>query len=974
MKLDKLKAYKVLSQREVPDLNSEGALLVHKKSGARIVLLSNDDNNKVFYIGFRTTPEDSTGVAHIMEHSVLCGSRKFPVKDPFVELVKGSLNTFLNAMTYPDKTVYPVASCNDKDFQNLMDVYLDAVFYPKIYKEDKIFKQEGWHYELESADAELKINGVVYNEMKGAFSSSDDVLDRSILNSLFPDNTYANESGGDPDVIPELSYEEFIAFHQRYYHPSNSYIYLYGDMDMVEKLEWLDKEYLSAFDCEEVDSEIHMQKSFAEPVEVVKEYSITENESEENNTYLSFNAVVGTALDVEKYVAFQVLDYALCSAPGAPIKMALLEHGIGTENYSNFDNGVYQPYFSIVAKNADFSQKEEFLELITSELTRIVKEGIDKNSLKAALNLFEFRYREADFGSYPKGLMYGLQMLDSWIYDMNSPFIHVEASATYANLKARIDTDYYERLIKTYLLDNPHKAYVFVVPKKGLNTEKEAALATKLNELKASMTPEEIEKMVAETKALTEYQEAEDSKEDMAKIPMLSRADLKKEAEPYINEIVKADNTDILFHDVFTNGVSYTRFIFNIDSIDVDDLYDLGILKNVLGMLNTKKHTYGEFFNEIFMNTGGIAPTINIFANSKNSDIFRIHLECKAKTLYGETAKAFDLVEEMLLETVFTDKKRLLEILEETKSKIEARMMGAGHATAQLRANSYYDKLAYIEECLSGISFYRYLCKTIKEFDTASDALIANLQLLLQKICRSENLIVDYTGTKEGLSEVIERLPAFVGKLNTDLIEKKSLDIKLEKKNEGFKTSGAVQFVCRGGNFKKKGLPYTGSLHVLRVMMGYDYLWLNVRVKGGAYGCMSGFRRSGECAFVSYRDPNLKETIAVYEQAADYIRNYTADEDTMTKYVIGAIGDKDIPLTPQSKGARSMASYFIDWTYEDEQKERDELLNTTVEDIRALGDYIDAFMEEDALCVIGAEAKMNDNADLFNTIENLIES
>ena len=972
MKLDSHNAYQVLEQRMIPDLNSEGAILVHKKSGAKIVLLSNDDPNKVFYIGFRTTPTDSTGVAHIMEHSVLCGSRKFPVKDPFVELVKGSLNTFLNAMTYPDKTIYPVASCNDKDFQNLMDVYMDAVFYPNIYKQKKIFWQEGWHYELENADDVLAVNGVVYNEMKGAFSSPDDVLERSILNSLFPDNTYANESGGDPDDIPNLSYEEFLDFHRKFYHPSNSYIYLYGDMDMAEKLDWLDTEYLSAFEQTEVDSAILPQKGFEKPLDVTKKYSIAENESEKNNTYLSYNAVIGDVLDADLYVAFQILDYALCSAPGAPIKKALLSRGIGTENYSSFDNGVYQPYFSIVAKNANLPQKQEFLEVIEEELNKIVKEGLDKNALKAALNLFEFRYREADFGSYPKGLMYGLWMLDSWIYDENSPFLHVEAGATYRKLKERIDTDYYEKLIQTYLLDNPHKAYVCVVPKKGLNTEKEKELSKKLADYKASLSKEELDLLVRETKELREYQESEDRKEDLEKIPMLSRNDLKKEAEPFQNELINVNGTDVLFHDTFTNGVSYTRLIFNINSICEKELFPLGVLKIVLGLMDTQKHDYGAFFNEIFRTTGGIVPCINIYADSKDDSKYRLHFECKAKALYGENDCAFDLMEEMLFETVFSDKKRLLEILEETRSKQEARMMSSGHVAAQLRANSYYEKLAYLEECLSGITFYQNLCELIREYDKQADELIRTMQLLMHKICRLENFMVDYTGTKEGLAEVTARIPAFCDKLYTDPVKKEELVICPVKKNEGFKTSGTVQYVCRSGNYKKKGLRYTGSLLVLRVMMGYDYLWLNVRVKGGAYGCMSGFRKTGECSFVSYRDPNLKETIDVYENAADYIRNFTADEKTMTKYVIGAVSDKDTPLTPQAKGVRSMSAYFSNWGIRDEQKERDELLNTDVKDIRALGDYIEAFMDEDALCVIGAEEKMKENAELFDSLNDLI--
>lgn len=972
MNLERCKAYEIKELRDVPDLNSKGALLVHKKSGAKIVVLENDDPNKVFYIGFRTTPSDSTGVAHIMEHTVLCGSRKFPVKDPFVELVKGSLNTFLNAMTYPDKTVYPVASCNDTDFQNLMDVYLDAVFYPNIFKEKKIFMQEGWHYELEDADADLKINGVVYNEMKGAFSSPDDVLDRAVLNTLFPDNTYAYESGGAPEDIPDLTYEDYLEFHKKYYHPSNSYLYLYGDMDMEEKLNWIDENYLSAFEYQEVDSEIREQKPFEKPVEVVQEYSVTSDETEENNTYLSYNAVVGNVLDKEKYIAFQILDYALCSAPGAPLKQALTDKGIGTEIYSIYDNGVYQPYFSIVAKNANFDQKETFIETVEQELKRLVKEGIPEKSLQAGLNYFEFKYREADFGSYPKGLMYGLQMFDSWLYDVNSPFMHVEANETFALLRERIGTDYFERLIKIYLLDNPHKSYVCVVPKPGLNVEKEKALAAKLADQKAQMTESQIAKLVEETKALEAYQESEDAPEDIAKIPMLKRGDLKKEAEPFVNEELEQDGVKVLFHDIFTNGVSYIRLIFPVTNLEEKELFTLGVLKSVWGLMDTARHSYGDFFHEIYMNTGGIAPVVNTYSNAREDGKFRFHVECKAKALYGQADRAFDLMEELLLETDFSDKKRLLEILEETKSKLEANLQGAGHVAAQLRAASYFSKTAYIEEHMRGIAFYKQLDELIRNYHSKADELIAGLRTLVKKICRPDEFMVDYTGTKEGLSEVTARIGVCRDKLFTEPVKKAELIIEPKAYNEGFKTSGQVQFVCRCGNFKAKGLPYHGALRVLKVMMGYDYLWLNIRVKGGAYGCMSNFQKTGESYFVSYRDPNLKETLQIYEKAADYIRNFSADERTMTKYIIGAISDLDMPLTPQAKGVRSMTAYFADYDFAMEQKERDELLGADEASIRRLGDYISAFMEQDYICVIGSEEKIKENSGLFAHTENLL--
>ena len=500
-KVKELAAYRVSEEMYVEEMDSRAMVLEHIKSGARIFLMSNEDENKVFYIGFRTPPDDSTGLPHILEHSVLEGSDKFPVKDPFVELVKGSLNTFLNAMTYPDKTVYPVASCNDKDFQNLMDVYLDGVLHPAIYREPKIFLQEGWHYELESPEDELTINGVVYNEMKGAFSSPESVLDRFTRNVLFPDTTYSNESGGDPAVIPQLTYEKFIAFHRNYYHPANSYIYLYGDMDMAQKLTWLDQEYLGHYDRKDchADSAIATQQPFEQPVQREITYSVTEEEGTKDRTYLSISTVVGTDLEPVLYVAFQILEYTLINAPGATLKQALIDAGIGQDILGGYDCGSLQPYFSVIAKNANPEQKGEFLAVVKGTLRRLADQGIDRKSLLAGLNLYEFRYREADYGSAPKGLMYGLWSLDSWLYG-GKPTLHLEYQKTFDYLKKAVEEGYFEQLIHRYLLDNPHEAVITVRPRVNQTAEEDRNLAEKLKAYKESLGREELETLAARTR------------------------------------------------------------------------------------------------------------------------------------------------------------------------------------------------------------------------------------------------------------------------------------------------------------------------------------------------------------------------------------------------------------------------------------------------------------------------------------------
>ena len=971
MKIEDLKAYEIIEKRRIDDLNSESYILRHRKSGARVALLSNDDENKVFYIGFRTPPKDSTGVPHIIEHTVLCGSKEFPVKDPFVELVKGSLNTFLNAMTYSDKTVYPIASCNDKDFQNLMHVYLDAVFYPNIYKNENIFLQEGWHYEMESPEDELTINGVVYNEMKGAFSSPDDVFERELMNSLYPDTSYGVESGGDPDVIPELTYEEFLNFHRKYYHPSNSYIYLYGNMDMAEKLAFIDEHYLSVYEEQKVDSELKPQPAFEKVNRVVKDYPISEDEEETANTYLSWNVSVGDSLDRDLYVAFQILDYALCSAPGAPLKQALIDQGIGKDVYSIYENGILQPYFSVVAKNAESSQEEAFLNTIQSVLTQLAEKGLDKKALLAGINYYEFKYREADFGSYPKGLMYGLQILDSWLYDDTKPFIHVEANDTFAGMRQKAENGYFEQLIKDYLLGNPHCSVVVLNPKKGMTAENERKFKEKMAQIKASLSQEEIQEIIEKAQALTEYQETEDPKEDLEKIPLLTRADMKKEAAGFINEETALRDTKVLYHDLFTNGIGYLRLIFKLDQIPESHFPYVGILKSCLGLLNTEHFGYSDLFNEMNIVTGGMAAVNNVYGRIEDLDRYTVTLELKTKVLYENIARAVELMEEVILTSDFTDTKRIHEILAEGQSRMQAQMTYSGHNVAAGRALSYGSASGVVSEMLGGVPLYRLITGLVNHFGEQSGELVQKLTELAQMIFRPENLMVDFVGDREALMLLEEPVAKLKSRLYTCPVTKEVFVPQPVKRNEGFKTSGQVQYVCRAGNFRRKGLPYKGALKALKVMMGYGYLWENVRVKGGAYGCMCTFGKSGDCYFVSYRDPNLLKTIEIYEHAAEAIEAFDADERTMTQYIIGAISELDTPMNPAAKGLNSLSAYMTGLTQEIMQKERDELLSATPKDIRSLAAYIRAFMEEDFLCVVGNADKIKEAEGVFGYTENL---
>ncbi len=971
MSIRDLKTYEIIKEDELTGIQAKGYLLRHKKSRARVLLIEKkDDNNKVFSIGFRTPPGDSTGVPHIMEHSVLCGSRNFPAKDPFVELVKGSLNTFLNAMTYPDKTVYPVASCNDKDFQNLMHVYMDAVLYPNIYEHEEIFRQEGWSYKLDSADDRLAYNGVVYNEMKGAFSSPEGVLDRVILNTLFPDTSYAYESGGDPEAIPDLTYEQFLDFHRKYYHPSNSYIYLYGDMDMEEKLDWLDREYLSSFDAREVDSEIRFQEPFKEMKEKTFSYSIASEESEVDQTFLSYSKVIGTSLDKELYLAFEILDYALLSAPGAPLKKALTDAGIGKDIMGSYDNGIYQPIFSVISKNANEEQKQEFVELIEKVLSDIVKNGIDRKALEAGLNYHEFRYREADFGNYPKGLMYGLQMMDSWLYDEEKPFIHVEALKTFEFLKSQVGTGYYEELIRKYILDNTHGAVVVVKPEKGRTARLDAELDEKLQNYKSGLTADEVEALVKATEDLEAYQSEPEKEEDLERIPVLERKDISREIEPIVNEELRLGDIPVIFHEIETNGIGYLDVMFDISGVKEELLPYVGILQSALGIIDTENYDYGELFNEINMHTGGIGTALDLYTDVTNirEKAFKATFEIKGKALYGKLPVVFSMMSEILTASKLTDTKRLREILAMVKSRLLMRFQSSGHTTAALRAMSYASPAAKLKDMTSGIGFYRAVARIEENFDEEKDRLTEVLQSLAKRLFRAENMMISYTASREGLEGIETRIEELKKSLYRDVPREEACIIHCEKKNEGFKTASKVQYVARTGNFIDHGASYTGALQILKVILSYDYLWQNIRVKGGAYGCMSNFNRIGEGYFVSYRDPNLKRTVEVYEGVVDYLKDFTVSERDMTKYIIGTMSNIDQPMTPAAKGERSKNLYMNKVSADMIREERNQILDASQDDIRALSRVAEAVLKADQFCVIGSEEKIEECRDMFETV------
>lgn len=972
MTIHDLAEYEILDEHRVEDVQSDGFILRHKKSGARIAILSNNDDNKVFYIGFRTPPEDETGVPHIIEHTTLCGSKKFPVKDPFIELAKGSLNTFLNAMTYPDKTVYPVASCNDQDFKNLMDVYLDAVFNPNITKYEEIFKQEGWHYELTGKDDELKINGVVYNEMKGAYSSPDEVLSSQIYRSLFPDNTYSKDSGGNPEYIPKLTYEAYLDFYHKYYHPSNSYIYLYGDMDVVERLVWLDKEYLSLYDYKKVNSEINKQPAFDKIKNVEAQYSITMDDSQENKTYLSYNRVVGDSLDEMLYQAFDVLDYALVSSPGAPVKQALIDAGVGDDVYGSYDAGILQPVFSFVAKNANASQADEFESIIENTLKEVVKTGINKEALLAGINSSEFKFREADFGQFPKGLLFGLNCLDSWLFDDMKPFIHLECLGTFAKLRKAVDTDYFEKLIQEYLLDNTHGSSVTVKPKRGLGNEREEALAKELSDYKASLSDEEIKKLIEDTEHLKKYQEEPSSDEDLRKLPMLTRADMKKNAMPFSNIEDELLDVKVVRHDIESNGIDYISFLFDAGDFAQSELGYLGFFTNALGLVSTEKYSYTDLANATNIYTGGISTGTASHPDIKDRNNFVFKFEVKLKVLEKNLDKALELMEQMLLTSDFTDTKRLGELVAQIKARLQANLSSSGHLVAAMRSMSSFSRYALYQDELKGIAFYRSICRIEKELSESPKSVSDKLAAIAKKLFARNRMLISFTGNNEAYGNAKPSLKKVIAGFNKMSAVGNQAEVHFNTAKEAFIDASQIQYVAKTGDFICEGYEYTGALRLLRIILSYDYLWINVRVKGGAYGCMNTFLRSGESYFVSYRDPNLSDTLDVYDRIPEYIKSFSPDERDMTKYIIGTFSALDTPMNPEAKGSRSLSAYLEGITYEQIQKERNEILNAQPEDIRRLADLVEAVLKKDSICVIGNENMIKESAGLFENVEKLI--
>ena len=965
-------SFTLVEQKPLPDIRCDYYLYKHDKTGAQVMYLKTDDDNKAFSIAFRTPPYDDNGIAHIIEHSVLNGSKKYPTKEPFVELLKGSLQTFLNAWTFSDKTMYPVASRNQKDFENLMDVYLDAVFYPNLLSNPQILMQEGWHYHLENKEDELTYKGVVYNEMKGAFSQPESELNRLVEPTLFPDTFYKHISGGMPASIPTLTQEKFIDFHQTYYHPSNARVTLYGNLDLAKAMEQL-SEYFDAFEAKEVPFVGYQQEPFTSVKELTSTYSVSKGDSTENKTLLEYAWATGTSTNGEEGIALSILDELLLGSNTAPLKKALLKANIGSDVMGGYSAYTYSPTFEVILKDTDADKKEQFVQIIQQELQRLVKEGISRKAIQAALNKTAFRYKEltALEGSTPKGVMYGMNALTSWLYD-GSPYVSFEYQQHLDAIQAKVEEGYFENIIQKYLLDNTHAAVITLKPEPGLLEEKEAELAKKLAEYKASLSEEELDQLVETTQKLIERQESPDRPEDLAKIPTLSIDDIQKKATQYPLTVEEGNDTPTFLHyEDFTAGISYAKYFFDMRGIKTEEIPVAAFVTELLGEISTKHFADEDLNTEMDFYTGGISTNAFIMTEDVAKNVYYPFFTVSGKALSQYLPKLIELVEEIVFRSNLEDYDKIKELLLNTKANLEMHMNYASHTIAVRRLESYYSEGSKYAQALEGIDYYDYISDLVKHYDERKESFSQQLIAVLRQILNIHGVTATFVGSKEDFEQFKTLSQSFFQHLSQEVVTPQPFTTPVEVLNEGFKTAQEIQYVAKGYNQTLIGVPFEGSNAFLQTILGLDYLWNTVRVKGGAYGGMSVIGGKGEVAAVSYRDPNLVETLKTYDGQVQYLENYNPSKEEFEKNLIGTFSSIDRPLSANQKGNIAFTRYFTHVTNELVQKTRDEVLNVTPEKVRSFAPTMKKVLDQNAFVVVGNDVKIEQNKEIFKTIRSL---
>lgn len=960
--------FRLIENRFVEEVNANCLYFEHEKSGARLMKIAADDANKLFAVTFKTIPAHDYGTPHIIEHSVLNGSENFPVKSPFDLLAKGSLNTFLNAMTGSDFTTYPVASMNNKDYFNLMHVYMDAVFNPLLHSDPRIMKQEGWHYELDSVNGDIVYKGVVYNEMKGAFSSPDRQLSYHIDKILFPDNTYGVSSGGHPSAIPDLTYEYFKAFHKTYYHPSNSFVLLYGDADLDEELEFLDREYFSNYEKSDNNIEIPLQEPFAERKQAEESYSIAEGADTRDKTFLSYSFVTGLNTDRELVMALDILSDALVNHESAPLRLALQEAGIGKDVAARVSTDK-QNVLQITVQNANPEDKERFKEVVFQTLNKVVEEGLDRETVEGIVNRMEFRLREGD--SPQKGLMYLFSLKNSMFFG-DDPYSGLEFEKPLAAIKEGIENKMLENIVQEQLIDNPHALLMVLKPEPGLESKVAEKTRQKLAEYKASLSQEELEQLVKETRELKEYQKKEDSPEALATIPMLSLSDISREVQWYEASEKSINDIPVLHYEDFTNNIVYTSLFFDARALPKELIPYGNLLAEVLGKMNTENYSYGELNNALNIHTGGFYTYVTTYLEDHSDQKLIPKFRITAKATLDKTKKLFELVDEILNYSKLNDKERLKEVLLRHQSQIESQVKNYGIGYAITRLNSYFSNEGMFNELTGGLTYYDFITDISENFDSKSDELIEKLEKTAGLLLNKQNLVAGITCSDENYSTFEQAFDNFISRLPDTATEFSKWDFDFEPKNEGLTSSSMVQYVIKGYDYKKLGYEWDGKMQVLNQILSRDYLQNKIRVMGGAYGGWANISPNGNAFFASYRDPNLAETLENYDAAEEFLTSFDADTTEMTRYIIGTISNIDGPTTPSMRGYMAMNNYFTNTTRAEMEAERNAILNTTAEDIRGFAKMISDVMAQNIICVYGNDQKIKENDDLFKEIRAVI--
>lgn len=943
--------FELIKEQDIPEMNTKARHFRHVQTGAELLSLENDDENKVFSINFRTPPKSSNGVAHILEHSVLAGSKKYPVKEPFVELLKGSLQTFVNAFTFPDKTCYPCASQNLQDFYNLIDVYQDAVFHPLL--QEHILQQEGWHFELEDAEKPMIYKGVVFNEMKGAYSDPNRILGNTSQFSLFPDHVYGLSSGGDPKVIPELTYEEFVGFHKAYYHPSNSRIVFWGDDDPEERLRLMDA-YLADFEVAPAQSEIPLHSISDTPQERTLSYAASDADAK---SYLTLNWLLPEQGDPEKSLAFGILAHILLGSPASPLRKTLIESGLGEDLAGvGLEDEIRQMYFSTGLKGINKEDADKVAELIEKTLADLATNGIDPDTIAASLNTVEFRLRENNTGGFPRGVSVMLRALRFWLYDYD-PIAPLAFEEPLSAIKARLDggEKYFEDLIQTHFVGNKHKSRVLLIPDTELNQRDEASEREKLASIQSAMSSEEIEKVIKTTKELIEIQNTPDSPEALATLPMLKHEDLDKlqKAIPLSEE--RLNDTTVLHHDLATNGIFYLDLGFDLHALPEDLLPYTGLFGRALLEMGTKTQDFVKISQRIGRDTGGIYP--DIFTSTIwESNQSAAYLFFRGKSTVEQAEKLSGLLQEILVSAKLDDAERFKQIVLEEKAGIESGLIPSGHMVVHGRLTSKFHEVGWLAEKMEGLDFLFFLRDLADKIDTDWSSVLANLEQVRELLVAQGNLLLNITCEAADWRKTRSTIQDLISNLPRNVVATATWKPEFSNDNEGLTIPAQVNYVGKGANLYYLGYNLSGSIAAITRYLGMTWLWEKVRVQGGAYGGFSVFdMKSGLFNYLSYRDPNLLSTLENYDGTAQFLKDLELSDEELTKIIIGAIGGLDTYRLPDAKGYTSMSRYLTHISDEFLQQYRDEVLAATQDDFKDFANALSKAKRAGQIVVLGSE-------------------